>query len=54
MVSETTGTQVVARLYEHCHKVATMHFVTNLYFETVARLLQGARLSQRLYHNLVL
>ena len=30
-----------AMLYEHCHKVATMHLVTTLYFETVERLLQG-------------
>ena len=35
------GGMVVTRLYEHCHKVATMHLGTTLYFETVARLLQG-------------
>ena len=33
--------KVVARLYEHCHKVATMHLVTTLYIETAAWLLQG-------------
>ena len=34
-------TNIVTRLYEQCHKVATMHLVITLYFETVARLLQG-------------
>ena len=34
-------TNIVTRLYEQCHKVATIHLVITLYFETVARLLQG-------------
>ena len=47
------GGKVVTRLYEHCHKVATMHLVTTLYFETVARLLQGGGKDvTRFYHNL--